>query len=75
MKGMVAVTELDCRGLSCPEPVLKTRSLLESQRSGEVRVKVSTSAARDNVGRLASRLGWTCQSAAREGEFDVILRR
>ena len=49
---------VDCRGLSCPEPVMMTRSALQ-QSSGEVvTVVVSNAVARDNVSRAAKSMGW-----------------
>ncbi|MEW5921507.1 MAG: sulfurtransferase TusA family protein [Bacillota bacterium] len=49
---------IDCCGLSCPEPVLRVRQILQDPSLQEVRVKVSAAAARDNVSRAARNLGW-----------------
>lgn len=49
---------VDCRGLSCPEPVIEARQALQ-QASGEtVTVMVSNAVARDNVSRAAESMGW-----------------
>jgi len=55
MTGKILV---DARGLSCPQPVLETKSALESAGSGTVEVLVDTVTSRENVLRLAGRLNW-----------------
>ncbi len=49
---------VDCRGLSCPEPVLQARQALEQVSGGTVTVIVSNAVARDNVSRAARSMGW-----------------
>ena len=49
---------LDCRGLSCPEPVIEARQALQQASGGTVTVVVSNAVARDNVTRAASSMGW-----------------
>ncbi len=49
---------VDCRGLSCPEPVLQARQALEQVSGGTVTVIVSNAVARDNVNREARSMGW-----------------
>ena len=34
--------ELDCRGLSCPLPVLKTKKTMDGMSSGDVLKRIST---------------------------------
>ena len=45
--------EVDARGLSCPQPVILTKKVLEDTPEGEILVLVDTENARDNVVRLA----------------------
>lgn len=45
-------TPLDCRGLNCPEPVLKVRSILESSTITDISILVDNDAARQNVCRF-----------------------
>jgi selenium metabolism protein YedF len=47
------MSELDLRGLACPQPVVETKKALERMSSGELSVLVTGTAARDNVRRLA----------------------
>ncbi len=49
---------VDCRGLSCPEPVMQARQALQQASGGTVTVLVSNAVARDNVSRAASSMGW-----------------
>lgn len=63
---------LDCRGLSCPLPVVETRKYLEKLSSGgKLEVLVDTGTARDNVSRLAARKG--CQVEVRETENEEFI--
>lgn len=51
--------ELDCRGLACPEPVIRCRAALgESPRPETVRVIVDNGAALENVSRFLHRHGY-----------------
>ncbi len=49
---------IDCRGLSCPEPVLKTRQELLQASDDTYEILVSNAVARDNVKRAAGSMGW-----------------
>ena len=62
-----ALDKLDCRGLSCPLPVMHTRKRLEKLVAGEsLEVIVDTGTSRDNVSRLARKEG--CEVTVRETE-------
>jgi selenium metabolism protein YedF len=63
---------LDCRGLACPAPVLKTKELLESTSSGSVKILVDNQAARQNVSRFLRSQGFEPQVEAIEGGFAVV---
>ena len=47
---------LDCRGLACPEPVLRTRALVE-KKPGAVEVLVDNAPASENVSRFLAKSG------------------
>lgn len=55
---------IDCRGLACPEPVLKTKAALEQIREGVLTVRVDTPASRDNVRRFAESQGCAVEVSA-----------
>jgi selenium metabolism protein YedF len=44
--------ELDCRGLACPAPVLKTKQKIENEGLSEVSVIVDNPASKENVSRF-----------------------
>ena len=52
---------IDCRGLSCPEPVLRVKAALEPMGEGVLSVLVDDSASRENVKRFAQSQGCTVQ--------------
>lgn len=66
---------VDARGRSCPEPVLMTKRKLEAMRTGRLVVRVDSSAARDNVTRLATRLGWEVRVTSEGGEFRLQISK
>lgn len=45
-------TELDCRGLACPAPVLQTKQKIEKENLSEIKVIVDNPAAKENVSRF-----------------------
>ena len=51
--------ELDCRGLACPQPVIRCRDLLARERPATLRVLVDNAAASENVSRFLGRNGFT----------------
>lgn len=66
---------VDCSGLSCPEPVIRARKALQEPGVKEVRVKVNSTVARDNVSRSARSLGWNAESTAAGDHFIITLTR
>ena len=59
---MSDVTIVDARGLSCPEPVIRTKKALGSLGGGRVDILVDTVTARENVSRYARSQGWTAEA-------------
>lgn len=49
--------KLDCKGLSCPKPVIMTKKELEAMESGELEVIVDNEGAKENVSRFAQSQG------------------
>ena len=45
-------TELDCRGLACPGPVLQSKEMIDKANPGTITVMVDNEAARQNVSRF-----------------------
>lgn len=66
MSGLV-----DCRGLACPEPVLRTRQALAMAGNATITVLVSDGASRDNVCRAGRQMGRSV-SVLQEGQGFAI---
>lgn len=49
---------LDCRGLACPNPVLKTKKLLDAGGVENITVLLDNPAAQENVSRFLARAGF-----------------
>ena len=52
-------TVLDCRGLACPQPVIRAKELLDSLAHGVVEVLVDNEAAQSNLERFGKSQGCT----------------
>jgi selenium metabolism protein YedF len=66
---------LDCSGLSCPEPVLRTKAHLEAQPGEPFTVVVDNEASRENVLRFGRSQG--CEVAVEESgksNFSITIR-
>lgn len=70
-------SQLDCRGLACPEPVVRTKEALAAQGAqGALCVLVDGDVPRDNVRRFAeSQGGAVSVEPAGEGGWQVTIRR
>ncbi len=62
---------VDCRGLACPVPVLKTKEALEKIGQGELLVIVDNKASRENVKRFAQKMGCSVEVEEKEGEYHI----
>ena len=49
---------LDCRGLACPNPVIKTKELIDGGEVQQLTVLVDNPAAQENVSRFLQRAGF-----------------
>ncbi len=68
--------ELDCRGLACPEPVIRTKEALDGMEEGEeLCVLVDGESAVENVSRLAETLGHEVKVISENGYFVVFIRK
>lgn len=59
----MSLTELDCRGLACPEPVIRCRRAVSENRPLTLNVLVDNAAARENVSRFLEKNGYAVASA------------
>ncbi len=58
---------IDCQGLPCPQPVLKCRDILESERPEKISVLVDNHPALENVTRFLSMQGYTLDKPEKQG--------
>jgi len=66
---------VDARGLSCPQPVILTRSALEKAGSGEVIVHVDTMTQVQSCSRAAENLGWQASYEEQEDVFKLTFKK
>jgi selenium metabolism protein YedF len=59
----MSAKQLDCRGLACPNPVLKTKELIDQGDVDRLTVLVDNPAAQENVSRFLKRAGFQVQAA------------
>lgn len=64
--------QLDCRGLACPNPVIKTKEIIDQGDLQQLTVLVDNAAAQENVSRFLQRAGFEVRVEEREGTFTVI---
>ncbi|MEN6437440.1 MAG: sulfurtransferase-like selenium metabolism protein YedF [Syntrophobacter sp.] len=62
---------LDCRGLACPNPVLRTKEVIERGDVDSLTVAVDNQAARENVSRFLGRFGFSVSVVEKDGVFEV----
>ena len=66
--------EVDCRGLSCPEPVINTKRALKSNPDGVV-VLVDNRVPLENVTRFAHAMGYNATSVATDGAWQITIKK
>ncbi|QLA16217.1 sulfurtransferase-like selenium metabolism protein YedF [Desulfolutivibrio sulfoxidireducens] len=60
---------LDCRGLSCPGPVLRCKDAIESASPSVIAATVDNEAARENVARFLTAKGYAVDIAPCDGGY------
>lgn len=67
--------KLDLRGLMCPEPVLRTKKLLDTQPEGAVEVLVDSDINVMNLTRLTKSMGLQLESRSNDGGYAVVIQK
>ncbi|MBC7999942.1 MAG: sulfurtransferase-like selenium metabolism protein YedF [Leptolyngbya sp.] len=67
--------KLDLRGLMCPEPVLRTKKLLDAQPEGAVEVLVDSDINVMNLTRLTKSMGLQLESRTNDGGYAVVIQK
>jgi len=62
---------IDCRGLACPAPVLKTKDAVEKEGLKELEIIVDNEAARQNVGRFLESQGFNVSVDKDGGAYKI----
>jgi selenium metabolism protein YedF len=66
---------VDARGLSCPQPVLETKKVLEDQLSNDFIILVDNYTAKENVSRFARNQGWAVEVSEKgDHEFSINIK-
>lgn len=71
----MAEKELDCRGLACPNPVVKTKEIIDQGEVEKLTVLVDNAAAKENLSRFFQRSGYEVLVEEQAGALAVIGRR
>ena len=66
---------VDCKGLACPVPVLKTKEALEKMETGTIEVIVDNKASRENVKRFAEKAGCKVKVEEKGGEYHILITK
>ena len=67
---------IDARGLSCPQPAMLARRVLQELDKGNLQVLVDSNTARENVSRMARNLGWEVNIEEQpEGNFQIMMKK
>ncbi len=59
---------LDCRGLSCPQPVLETKRVMEDNDASQIKIIVDNYTSRENVKRFALNQGFHVEVEDQPGD-------
>lgn len=65
-------TELNCLSLSCPQPVIQCKNLIEQEAPSAFTVLVDNDAAKDNVVRFLASKGYSAKSDRIEGGWSIL---
>lgn len=65
------ITELDCRGLACPAPVLETKKAVDTEGTNQIIVLVDNEAAKENVNRFLGSQGYEVSIREEGNDFHV----
>ena len=69
-------TQIDARGLSCPQPVLMALDEMKKGYSEAIEVLVDTDTAKENVSRAAESQGWQVKNTQEQGDgYKLVLSK
>ena len=65
--------KIDCKGLACPEPVIKCRDYIESNKPQEFEMIVDNAPAVENITRFAENNNYLVSNVSNKNEHEYIL--
>lgn len=68
------LSQVDARGLSCPQPVLLVKKAVEAYPEG-VQVLVDNTTARDNVTRFGKNSGYNVEVTKQGNDYVLYLKK
>jgi selenium metabolism protein YedF len=66
---------IDCRGMTCPQPVVETKKALEAAGSQEFLILVDNPTSRENVSRFAASQGYRVHVSEKQGYSALTIRK
>lgn len=72
---MTDIVTVDARGLTCPQPVLETKKILEQSTANHFRVLVDNDTSRENVSRFAKNQGCRVEVREHGEQFEIAIDR
>ncbi|MCL5982463.1 MAG: sulfurtransferase TusA family protein [Firmicutes bacterium] len=67
--------DLDVRGLSCPEPVLRVKKILDIGLDKQLSIITDSRVSMENISRLARHAGFAFASEEQNGQFYLLLSK
>jgi selenium metabolism protein YedF len=68
---MDMTTQIDCRGLACPQPVLRIKQAVDQAHPQQLTVQVDNDAAVENVSRFLGTQGYDTTVSGQEHDFTI----
>lgn len=72
---MPGVINIDCKGLACPQPVIKVKKALDSISEGTVIAVVDNGTARENVSLFAKNAGYEASVEKLEDDYRITITK
>ena len=68
------MVEVDARGLSCPQPIVRTKKAIEENPGTPLKILVDEAVAKENVMRFAESQGFTVDVDSEGDEYHLTLK-
>ncbi len=68
-------TKLDCRGMTCPQPVVVTKKRLDAMETGTFTTIVDNEIAKENVSQFVRNAGCSCSIAEQGNDYYITITK